>query len=550
MREEALNTNDNYQHRSWLEDKRSTLRYQPVKFIESGLLSNKLSTPSSTENDVESSHENELEVPETDTLIVEETVISIQTEQVPSHPSLSMDDVSSTKQDSFQNDTDSISRFHGSDTISDSLSNSKPILSSLAVPLPPVQFISTEENIVFTPRNQRRQPNAPTTNLSNWEVPATFKAMTESSSPDWTKPRKKQNKRGGHKQFKIVGDEEEEIIEFVSPVLGLPMTVTAEDALRDYLENIRAQGDDSDEEYIDGVLAEAGVSDEMEKLTIEERRSRSVEIRGIDRRIERVALSESATPLRLESPEGRGPVNSVVSHDSEVEMEGFLDDAWIMNRSSKSDSEDGSDAFQGQEDVVDDPTDPIWNTDSEEPSKSKGKENQLSSDNEDEEEDDDDDDVLLDEDEDIIANMLLDDYNLDGLDFDLLPAHFSKKSLTRQPNVPTLPSADEDIAEHLQSLWKRDRESKKQRKADREKARLQGLLGNKSKSKGKNAKRSARQQELERTEGESLAIDMRQINEEIRNFWGDDDATEYTLSPSSKLIVAMRYLQWINFHGK
>ena len=80
--------------------------------------------------------------------------------------------------------------------------NREPTLSSSSIPLPPVQFISTEENIVFTPRNQRRQLNRPPQTLTNWEIPADFKVMTETSVADWTKPRKKANRRSGHKQYR------------------------------------------------------------------------------------------------------------------------------------------------------------------------------------------------------------------------------------------------------------------------------------------------------------------------------------------------------------
>ena len=130
--------------------------------------------------------------------------------------------------------------------------------------------------------------------------------------------------------------------------------------------------------------------------------------------------------------------------------------------------------------------------------------------------------------------MILDDYDLDDLEFSVLSTRPGRKSLTRQPNVPALPSDDKDIAAHLQSLWKRDRETKKKKKQDREKARLQGLLGQKSKSRGKRGKRAARREEMERTDeldGESLQVDMRKINEEMRAFWLDDDLTEYAPPP-------------------
>src|SRR3981189_950071 len=58
MKEEAMNTNDNYLTRAWMADKRSTLRHQPVLFIQAGELSNKNPTPSTSESENESSHSN------------------------------------------------------------------------------------------------------------------------------------------------------------------------------------------------------------------------------------------------------------------------------------------------------------------------------------------------------------------------------------------------------------------------------------------------------------------------------------------------------------
>ena len=542
-----------------MEDKRSNLRHKGIAFVQSGELSNKMPTPSQSENEESSSHSNVPEIQGTAVSTVEETIVqgdeppSLQsaagTEPTAEEPSVENDNAICP----HTNSSNSISRFHGTDSeanISESASisnrNSKPNLSPSYIPLPPVQFISTEENIVFIPRNQRKQPNSPPQNLTNWEVAADFKAMTESTAPDWTKPRKKVNRKAGHKQY---GHEllEGEEIEFLSPVYGLPMTTTAEDALMDYLENIRAQGEESegDEDYVDRVLVKEDVGEgAMEELSLnDKRRSRSVEKRNLPNRPFRIprsfALSESATPLRMDSPEGRGPVNSAI--DSDVPGPESIvnrvppvvhsgnpdeDDTWILNpMSAKSESESSdndSNAFEAQ--LNDDIADPIWNTDSEEISKQK-----LNS----SEDDDDDDDDDLDEDEAIIANMILDDYDFDDLELSGLTTRFTKKSLTRQPDVPVLPASDKEIAAHLQSLWKRDRETKKQRKADREKARLQGLLGNKQKSKGKQAKRAARREEMVRVdeldgeEGETLQVDMRKINDEMRAFWDDDSLTEY-----------------------
>jgi len=484
------------------------------------------------------------------------------------------------------NSSISISRFQDSssdqapsDSASISNRTTKPSFPIPTVPLPPVQFVATEENIVFTPRNQRPQPNRPPAALTNWEVPADFKAMTQSTVPDWTKPRKRPNRQAGHKQFRGEQDTQDGGIEYLSPTYGLPMTTTAEDALMDYLENIRAQGELDEEEqvHIDLALAKDEgdvVSEKLEELSLEEKkRSRSVEMRKppVEERPlakrwlkKKIALSESATPLRVGSPEGPGPVNSVVSHGSEVESDapGRLvnpvkktgneeEDTWILHPSSEGSESESSDSDSNTFDarLLKDQPDPIWNTDTEEPTLSKSKD--LKSDEEEgdedeeeedeEEEDDDDDDILLAEDEDIIANMFLDDYDLDDLDSQqfLSAAHRStlpKPHHTRQPNVPALPSSNDDIAAHLQEMWKRDRDTKKQRKQDREKARLHGLLGKKglAKSKGKKTRREARREPMGRTDeldGEPLEVDMRKVNDEMRAFWEADDLTEYLTKP-------------------
>jgi hypothetical protein len=562
LKEEALNTNDNYYSRSWMEDKRSTLRHKGITFVQSGELSNKMPTPSATESEEESSPANVHQVEETIVSVMEATV----TDEPLSHRSTARMAENVIENTFINNETverprsyssEFVSRSRRSESeynVSESASNRnvKQSFSAATVPLPPVQFISTEENIVFTPRNQRRKANRPTQGLTNWDVPADFKAMTESTAPDWTKPRKKVNRHGGHKQYGHFDDGAGEI-EYVSPVYGLPMTITAEDALRDYLENIRAQGEvsDGDEEYIDQALVVDDVGEnQLEELSLDDnkRRSRSVETRRVlnrhpltgPRSVARVALSESATPLRVDSKESLGPFNSAV--DSEMDVAEKIinpvppvvnsgdpdeDDTWILNPTSKSESDSSdndSDAFEAQPDLLNDLADPIWNTDSEEINKKNP-----DPDEEDDDEDGDDDDDDLDEDDDIIANMILDDYDLDDLEFSAVSTRPSRKSLTRQPNVPTLPSDDQDIAAHLQSLWKHDRETKKEKKKDREKARLLGLLGQKSKSRGKKAKQAARRQEMERTDeldGESLHVDMYKINEEMHSFWLDDDLTE------------------------
>ena len=574
--------------RAWLEDKRSTLRHQKVAFIQSGTLSNKLPTPSASESDQESSLSNAPVVQETLVSEIEETVTTMP-DGPSSHTSTArMEEIivkshndNNTNPVPATSSSISISRFQDSTSDqapSDSASilnrTTKPALPIPTIPLPPVQFVATEENIVFTPRNQRRQSNRPRPALSNWEVPADFKAMTQSTAPDWTKPRIRPNRQGGHRQFRdeLWDSQDGAVIEYLSPMYGLPMTTTAEDALMDYLENIRAQGELREEvgNHIDLALArdegegkeeEDVVSVQLEEMSLEEKkRSRSVETRKpVQERPlakrwlkKKMALSESATPLRISSPEAPGPVNSVVSYGSEVESDAPVrgvnplkkmgndaeEDTWIVHPSSdgsESESSDNdSDAFDSR--LIKDQPDPIWNTDSKskvanEEDEKEG-EDEDEDEDEDEEEEEDDDDELLAEDEDIIANMFLDDYDLDDLDFQTLLSQPTKKSHTRQPNVPPLPSADHDIATHLQEMWQRDRENKKQRKQDREKARLQKLLGKKalSKSKGKKARRETRREEMARTDeldGEPMEVDMGKINDEMRTFWEADDLIEY-----------------------
>ena len=593
MQEEAINTSDNYYSRSWMNDQRSTLRYQGIQFVQAGELTNKDPTPIPSDNEEESFHSNaeqtlETVITATESLMVLEPTSHGSTARM--EPASARDDdpvtIDQVNHNSDAPSTTSISHFYASNsnpTLSDPASvserTSKPSISLSRVPLPPVQFISTEENIVFTPRNQRRQPNRPQPALTNWEVPADFKTMAESTTPDWTKPRKKQNRRKGHKQFRHLLDSDDEGDIVVDAVLGLPMMSTAEDALNDYLENIRAQGDsDEDEAYIETMLGMGDVGERaMSEMSLDEK-GLSMSTNGDSLgggKIPRSGLSKAATPLRVDSPEGivsavsvtvtvQGSKPDITDAEKMIDVAPLVgsngvtkeDDAKISNppeSKSNSDTAGGSsEAVDAKGDLLEDDDDPVWNTDSEDEiseskRKGKGKQKKIESDDDyededddddddddeddDEEEEDDDDDIFLEEDEDIIARMILDDFDFD----DLNPSHpltrQARKSLIRQPNVPELPLGEDEIAAHLQALWKHDRIDKKQRKQEREKARLNGLLGKKgkSKSKGKKAKRAARRDELERVselEGGGLTIDMRKIDSEIREFWEDDDTTE------------------------
>lgn len=567
MREEALNTNDNYQKRSWMEDKRSTLRHQNVTFVEGGVLSNKPPTPASTESEAESSQSGSAQGPEE--IIMETTaIIPDELEALDDEtfaPSTARMGPSSPRpmqldsEDVAIDTDDSISHLRPPSSISETKHTTTP-QPPPTIPLPPIQFISTEENIVFTPRNQRRNPShpKPPQALTNWDVPATFKAMTETSSPNWTKPRKKQNRRKGHKQFAHLAEEEGEIVlEGGSVRLGS----TADDALLDYLENIRAQGESEGEvEYLERMLmvedGEDGMVEDvgevaMGELSLDGRRSRSVEMRGKSvSGIGRVALSESATPLRVGTPEESGPLNSAVL--SEMEEEAGIprkvrrtksQGVWIVERvdseeeSSENNTQDEDEWTDEEETIIKGKNMEVSSTESQGETMEDDDEDDESEDEDDDDEDEDDEEADLDEDEDIIANMILDDYDLDGLDLDLdldidlSSTRFrrSKKSITRQPNVPALPSDDDEIIAHLQSLWKQDRLSKKERKQERERARLLGLLGSKPKSKGKKARRAARREELERINALDGAgqFSIQKINDDIRGFWEDEDALEY-----------------------
>jgi hypothetical protein len=393
--------------------------------------------------------------------------------------------------------------------------------------------------------------------------------MTDTSAPDWTRPKKKQNRQKGHKQYRHLAEEEDE--KFIEPV-GLELAQTADDALQDYLENIRQQEElsDGEESYIDRMLAvEDGSA--MEELSLEEKPVKSPKSRGgrrgSSRKLPRSPLSKFVKAAKTQTPERSEPVskntadsaedvvskeqNSAVQHDEKpTEEDNWYMEAPISGEEEES-SEDSSDTFNDQGDLLDVRDDPVWNTESDAiTSKNKGKQKAVNSNEEDEDEgleDEDDDDDDLDDDNEIIRNMILDDFDLDDLDLSTFVApNFTKKCRSRQPNVPALPIADDDITSHLQSLWKKDRESKKQRKLEREKARLIGLLGSKAttKSKGKKEKRAARRQEEERIdalEGNGFVVDMRKINEEMRAFWEDDDATEY--HTPFRLLTMCLYLQ-------
>jgi len=576
MKEEALNTSDNYQTRAWMTDKRSTLRHQAVVFVQSGELSNKNPTPSASESEEEESNSTPPGEEQPATVIEETvTVTSIITDEPKSLPSsvpietlsnddlFVIDDKPHPVSDNSQPSVSGTSR-GPPDPVSADQGTSNPNISSPTAPLPAIDFIPTEETIVFTPRNQRRQRNrVASQQLTNWEVPSTFKAMTDTSAPDWTKPKKKQNRRKGHKQYlHLAGQGEGDV--FIEAV-GVEMAPIANDALQDYLENIREQGELSEveEEYINQTLAiEDGTA--MGELSLEDKPSGSGKTRHEAHGMassQPFPSSKLATSLTARDFEKSESVPDLAP-DAEIGVSGAEEkappvtrngksaeeDNWYMeapqSESESESSEDVSDAFDEQGDLLDEKDD-VWNTESDElTTKSKGKEKAVDSQEEDEDEDDkeeelddddddDDDDMDLDDDNEIIANMVVDDFDLDNLDLAMftLPG-LTKKSHTRQPNVPALPSADDDIVSHLQSMWKQDRDSKKQRKLEREQARLLGLLGSKAKtkSKGKKGKRAARKEELERIdelEGGGLAVDMRKINDEIRAFWEDDDATEY-----------------------
>jgi len=574
-----------------MDDKKSTLRYQGIAFVEGGILTNKLPTPPASESEDESSHpvesgnvsaivtsneteDAEIETPKVDVPVTKiATVVEVQDpSSFPSTPSVHEPaDADESAQADFApphcDSSISISRAQvtGSSLISSSpdrhVNPSLPTTST--IPLPPVQFISSNENIVFTPRSQRNRSAQPTTQpLTNWEVPTSIKDITQTAT-DWTKPRKKPNRNGGVRQFRYESDPERGQIEYLSPVYGLPMTTTAEDALMDYLENVRGQAAESsgDEKYIDKALEhptivttpQSSVVDRIINLSLEDTTpARSVETRKktagpllIPSTLARFSLSKSATPHAVNSPESPAPANPVVvlgvdsekivNHVAPVISAGDPDegDTWILNSDpNKSESSSQSDVEEPQ--LIGpfrkkDPIDQDANIQgSENGQEENEEEEEPAEDDSDNEEDFSPSDFAMKE-EDVIANMMLDDYNIDNVGFPQVPKALAKIARIHQGDVPSLPEDDADIPGHLQALWQKDRETKKERKNERQLARLQGLLGSKSKSNGKNVRRAAKQEEMMRTEELDglVEVNMRQINEELRGFWEADDLTEY-----------------------
>src|SRR5579862_280431 len=217
MKEEAINTSDNYQTRAWMADKRSTLRHQAVVFVQSGELSNKMPTPSASESENESSHSNTVPPVRDDSVTVvhrSSTTTAVITDESGSHGYTARLETLSNEElfviDDNRPPVSDISQLPVSDRTSHRLSNSTPVLdespklaiSSPTIPLPPVEFIATEENIVFTPRNQRRQQTQPIVVLTNWNVPTTFMAKTDTSERDWTSAKKMQGDRNWHKDYR------------------------------------------------------------------------------------------------------------------------------------------------------------------------------------------------------------------------------------------------------------------------------------------------------------------------------------------------------------
>jgi hypothetical protein len=550
MRDEALNTNDYNRKRTWMEDRRSTLRHQMVSFVEGGLLNNKPPTPAITESEAESS-QSASEHKEEEKIITKEAVMTnvpTQSKSTARMASASPDGEAQIEYEMELSQDESPIATDGTSIPESSISTTKRTVSSIShlTPLPPVQFISTQENIVFVPRNQR--PSKPT-QLPNWDVSASLKTLTESAPSDWTKPRKRRGGKRGQKFFVHTGEPEADEL-FVERSGSGPRSA-AEEALMDYLENIRAQSDndEEDESFLERMLkvvGEVDVDEAMGELSLDEKRSRSVKRKAKPSTgAARFASSEPTTPVRVGTSEDSGLLNLAALSELEEDptvtplVRGTKGNDWIVERPDS--EEEISAGNSGEEDYWVDEED---EDEDEEGSdfKAKGKspaieisdEEQAMIDDEEEEDDDSkDEDEELEEDEDIIANMILDDYDLDDLDLDIdFPSTLfrrSRKSLTRQPDVPALPSNDGEIMAHLQNMWKKDRSKKKARKEERERARLLGLLGNKTKSKCKKTKRGARREELERINAlEGMAeINMQKINEDIRAFWEDTEALEY-----------------------
>ena len=574
-----------------MDDKKSTLRYQGITFVEGGILSNKHPTPPASESEDESSHpvesgnvpavvtSNDTEDTENGPQGVDVHVTNVAAvldpSSFPPKPSVRQPaDTDESAQDDFvRPNTDSsisISRPQGtgSSSLSTSHRNVQPSLPTTStIPLPPVQFISSKEDIVFTPRRQRNRSTQPTIQpLTNWEVAASIKDITQTAT-DWTKPRKKHNRNGGVRQYRYDSDPERGQVEYLSPVYGLPMTTTAEDALMDYLENVRGQAAESsgDEKYIDKALEhpnivtnpQPNIVDHISNLSLEDPRpTRSVEIRKkttgpllIPSTLARFSLSKSTAPHPINSPESPAPVNSMVASDVDSEKivnpvvstgDPDEDDPGILNSDPNKDSL--ASESSGESDIEEpqliprfrkrDPIDEDANNQgSENDEEEEGEEEEPAEDDFEDEEDFNPSDFAITE-EDIIENMMLNEYDIDNIGFPRLPKALAKIAHIHQDDVPPLPQDDADIPSHLQALWQKDRETKKERKKERELARLQGLLGSKSKSSGKKVRQAARREEMVRTEELDgfIEVNMRQINEELRDFWEADDLTEYTSS--------------------
>jgi hypothetical protein len=570
MREEALHTTDKYTARLWLEDKGSALWKRPVLFVEAGVLTNKLFTKDDeSANSSDAMEDLDVEKVTNDFGHKDYKITALPPTEAPSP----LEEDSGRVEELLPNELYelpvrinlrhiSISYQDGGSITSSPDSSSIPKGKPIADPVlrySPLrtQIISqSEENIVFSPRRRGSKPSSATQTppLSKHDDLQTL----PSQSPKLAQIQNRSMRRERHK----LSVTEDDSADFESPLMGSAATVAIDEALQDYMENIRRQEEtDGDESPLDKALRDErselnklkNVSEEnhavelMKSLSLEDApdQAKLAEPRDILKR-EPVQkdFSESTSPLGTGITETPGIAALVTgTHTNSDILEGAVtkdDNASILNTEEKSArsgraSSESSDS-DGQESLGD-PSDPLWWVDTNPTPRAEENELILEEDRKDqddeevgsEDEDEDEDEELL-EDEAIIANMILDDYDLSDLDLDLIPPpNGFKKSITRQPNVLPLPSANEDIASHLQTVWQNDRETKKNRKAERERARLLGLLGDKPKGKGKRERREVRQEELLRNlpdEG-GLEVDIRKINDEMRAFWEDKSLLEY-----------------------
>jgi len=525
MKDEARNTGG---RRFWLEDSKNTLRYQGITFVEGGLLNNDPIYPLIESGDegissqLPSQPVDDMSLSNSTPTIADTTSIVSPTDEKPSisrsssrpqnlssppkspSPDLCTSEITSDYESHIKTTSSLLS-------LSNNHISSTPPLPQAPIPVMTATEEEEEEIILFTPRSQRRNKPPPADLIQlHWDSPLPLFTEMPRAAVDWTKPprKKKSRSKRGHRQFKhLVGLEGED-----SETLEGEMIV--DEASRDYLQNVMGQeGSDDDDgilEEFDGLELREGsiVADETEEEVMEtagEDEEEEDELEDDDE-MEQQEIEQEEAEMMKSAAEDMEISESEDSSSDEYESLEEIEDTvphkptpgtWLAENSEKVDSDDPN----WEDDDI--PNDAVSSDDASDSS------------------------VDLAKDEQKIANMILDDYNLDGLDLSTSTSYGrSRKSLTRQGNVPELPDGDDQIVEYLQLMWKRDKESKAQRRQEREQARVRGLLGNKSKSQGKKERQASRREELERNNEDNETMNIHSIHDEIRKFWEDEDALQ------------------------